>query len=239
VLAVGNSILDRQNQRFMLDIGADYTGEANFKKDYTVVGESLSNDLVTAPFLNYYSALRIDPQDGAVVLAGIREPYFNRTFSHFSSHKNTPYRLVKAPHPAVVRYGDIIYFAHDIGKVYFEYGARVHRQLFFNALELIREKPMVEVDMPSAGRINLLHQPEKNRYLLHLLYGPPLQRGIARVIEDLVPLYNVEVRLRLPVELKNVYQIPSMETLDALEGKGYKKILVPSLQCHLGLVLEY
>ena len=102
------------------------------------------------------------------MLASIREPYFSRTISHYCSHANTPYRLEDAAHPAVIRKGNVVYVAHDLDRLYHEQGARVHRDLFYNALKLLRTRPLVTADMPSAGRMNLLHQPEQQP-----LCGPP------------------------------------------------------------------
>ncbi len=69
----------------------------------------------------------------------------------------------------------------------------------FNSLDI---EPMVKVELPSLGRINLLHQTEHKRYVLHLLYASPIQRGSVRVIEDLVPLYNAPVTFDLDKNIK-------------------------------------
>ena len=52
---------------------------------------------------------------------------------------------------------------------------------------------MIEVDLPSAARINLLHQENEHRFVLHILYSTPIRQGNASVIEDLVSLSNIKV----------------------------------------------
>ena len=185
---LGESALDERKQRFLLDVGADYLGPANYDEDFTVAGEKLRRDLVASPFLNYEAALRSRPQAGAEVLATLHEPYFNRTYGQFCSHQNTPNRLETAPHPAALRKGRVVFLPHRLGKLYYEHGARVHRDLFANALALIYSRPMVQTSLPSAGRVSLMHQPQHRRYVAHLLYGAPLQRGRCLVIEDLPAL---------------------------------------------------
>ena len=55
--------------------------------------QKLKNEnLVESPFLNYNAALRFKAND-AEILASIKEPYFSRTPSSFSSHQNTPNKL--------------------------------------------------------------------------------------------------------------------------------------------------
>lgn len=237
ILAIGSGIFS--NGKPIVDIGAEYKGAARFDMDYTVVGAELSEEMVPSPFLNYIPAIRIEPEAGTKVLASIMEPYFSRTLEHYCSHQNTPYRLQIAEHPAVIRNGDIIYIAHELDKQYFREGARLHRDLFINALNLLRQNPLVEVDMPSMGRVNLLKQADKQRYVLHLLYASPIQRGSVKVIEDLVPLYNIPVAVNVDEEVKKAYLIPSGEKLKLKRKNGKLHLVVPEFTCHTGIVLEY
>ncbi|BFP40142.1 hypothetical protein FGF1_09870 [Flavobacteriaceae bacterium GF1] len=237
IIALGEGVFT--NGQPIIDIGADYVGNANYDIDYTVANDLVSDGLVTSPFLNYTAALRVRPREGTEILATIREPYFSRTIEHYSSHNNTPNRLDTALHPAVIRNGNIIFIAHDLDRQYAKEGARIHRDLFFNALQLLREKPLVTTKMPSMGRINLLHQPELKRYVVHLMYASPIQRGSVRVIEDLVSLYDVPLEIDLPEKVTAVYLVPSGELLETKTDKGKLKLTVPKLECHTAVVFEY
>ncbi len=237
VLAMGEGII--KNNMPIIDIGADYIGAASYDVDYTVVEEAIAENIVLTPFLNYTPALRIQAREGTEILAAIHEPYFSRTIAHYSSHKNTPYKPEAAEHPAVVRMGDVVYLAHDLDRQYYAEGARLHRELFFNALQLLRQKPMITAEMPSSGRINLLHQPEHNRYVAHLLYASPIQRGSVRVIEDLVPIYNIPVTANLPLKVKKAYLAPSGETIQMNWNGSIETMVLPKIEVHTALVLEY
>ncbi len=237
VLAMGEGIF--VNGKPIIDIGAEYVGKANFDIDYTVVNEKISKDLVESPFLNYRAGLRIKPAAGTEILARIREPYFSRTIEHYSSHANTPNQLTDAAHPAVIKKGNIVYIAHDLDKQYQQEGARLQRDLFFNALNLLRTNPLVTVDMPSMGRMNLLHQPDKNRYVVHLLYASPIQRGKVRVVEDLVPLHNTPVTVNLPEKIKSATLVPSGKKLEMKSVDGKIQVIVPEFTCHTAIVFGY
>ena len=225
----------------VVDIGADYLGAAEYDIDYTVVGDDLAEDMVRSPYLNYVAGLRLSPKPGTRVLAGVREPYFSRTLERYSSHQNTPYRTYPATHPAVVERADgrVIAIAHDLDRQYYREGMRLHRTLFANALARLRDDPMVTAEMPSMGRLNLLHQPDDRRYVAHLTYGSPIQRGAVRVVEDIVPLRDVEVTVSLPEEVKRAYLIPAMEEVELTERDGRLAVTIPELEMHAGLVLEY
>ena len=152
-MVLGKSALDAQERRFLLDVGATYLGAANYDVDYVVVGPELGQGLVASPFLNYEAAIRVQPEDDAQILAAIREPYFSRTYARYCSHLNTPYRAGDAAHPGAVRVGNVVFLPHALGRMYHQHGARLHRDLFANALGLIYTSPTIKTEMPSAGRI--------------------------------------------------------------------------------------
>lgn len=238
LLVLGESALDADRSGFCLDIGATYVGSGSYDIDYTVVSQPLADELVTSPFLNYEAALRSRPDGSAQVLAAIREPYFSRTYGKYCSHMNTPYRLEDAEQPACLQKGRIVWLAHRLGALYHRLGARVHRQLFANALARVYSQPMVQVEMPSYGRVTLTQQPVHRRYMAHLMYAPPVLRGRCQIIEDLVPLYNVPLTVRLPETVRNAYLLPSREPLPMTEVDGATQVTVPVVHGHQMVVFE-
>jgi hypothetical protein len=240
VLVLGEGALRAAGDRFAIDVGAEFAGPRRYDVDYTVVGDELAEELVRSPFLNYEAAIRAVPKPGAQVLAGIREPYFSRTYGAYCGHQNTPYRLEPAEHPAAVASGNVLWLAHGLDRSYYHHGAKVHRRFFTNAVHRLHTRPLAEAILPSAGRISLLHQPEHQRYVLHLLYAPPLQRGRCLVIEDVVPLRDVVTTFRLPVQPKRVRLLPAGSSLSPRAGEaGSFTVIVPRFACHAAVVVEY
>lgn len=239
LVVVGEGGLDAARKRFLVDVGAEYLGPAEYELDYLLVKKPLAEGLVTSPFLNYSGAIRVRPEKGAQVLATLREPYFNRTYGKYCSHQNTPYQLKDAPHPGIVKRGRVLFFAHKLGEMYNANGARLHRDLFINGLRLIHRKPVLSTMMPSCGRANLVHQPAKRRYVAHLLYAPPLQRGRCLVIEDLVPLHDVPVSLRVPEKITRAYLAPGRKPATLARRGDTVNVNVPKVQCHQMVVFEY
>ncbi len=213
LIAFGDGIMNTAKTKFIIDIGADYVGLPNFKFDYTKVKTAIGNKVVTSPFLNYESALRVKPTT-AKVLAAVIEPYFGRTYGKYSSHRETPYRLEEAEQPAVIQNHNVIYFAHNLDQLYYKNAVRLHRQLVSNAIDLLYTTPNLHItNLPSAGRVSFLQQAAKKRYVAHLLYSPGLQRGDVMVIEDFLPVPNVEIEVDVPEKIKTVYQIPGGKKL--------------------------
>ena len=129
--------------------------------------------------------------------------------------------------------------AHNLDVMYFSSGARIHRDLFKEVLDIFHKNPLVKVDLQSSGRINLLHQPEKSRYVLHLLYATPIQRGRAQVIEDLVPIYDTDVQINLNRNIKKVFTVPGNKKLKVKKFNGKTFVRVPKFKAHVALVIEY
>ena len=92
--------------------------------------------------------------------------------------------------------------------------------------------------LPSSGRITLLHQENKNRYVIHLLYAPPLQRGRCLIIEDVPEIYGVELDINLEKKIKKAYFLNLDKTIK-IENKKSIQIKVDKFQIHEALVLEY
>ena len=239
LLVLGKSALDTAKTRFLIDVGATYVGPGEYDIDYLVAGPVAGKGIVSSPFLNYEPALRSRPDAGTEILATIREPYFSRTYGAYCSHRNTPQQPDDAAHPGILRKGNVVFAAHALGRIYFQLGARVHRDLFANLLGLVYDKPMIQTELPSAGRISLLHQPEQNRYVAHLLYGPAHKRGQCLVIEDLVPLYDIPVELTVSETIKEATLVPGGESLSLERAGDTMRVVVPKLQCHQAVVFSY
>ena len=239
LLVLGEGALKMDRSGFALDVGGTYLGKASYDVDYSVVSEALSNNVVRSPFLNYIPAIKIKPDADVEILASIMEPYFSRTKAHYTSHQNTPYNLETALHPAIYRDGNIMVVAHELDKMYLKYGAQIHRELFKNALGILLTAPMVRADLPSSARVNLLHFPEKNRFVVHLLYAAPVQRGVAQVIDDLVPIYDTTIEIDINENIKKAYLIPENREVEILKSNNKIKVIIPKFTCHTALVLEY
>ena len=120
-----------------------------------------------------------------------------------------------------------------------KHGARLHRDLFINVLRLVKIVPMIKTSMPSAGRLAFLSQAQKHRYVAHLLYAPPMQRGNCEVIEDMPPLYDVPLRFNLPEKIISARLLPDKITLPISWNGNEGSLIIPSFSCHCAVSLDY
>jgi len=235
VIFSGESLVE--NGKFVIDAGIDYIGPDGADKDFVRVGEGFEG-IPSSPFLFYRPAERVALR-GAESMAEVVMPYFNRTLRHYCSHKNTPYDLEKETSPAMTRFGNILYIAHPVFAVYKEYGSLYHKRYFLRALKTMCPALPLEVDLMSAGRGVLNHQPEQRRYVAHFLYAAPSNRGAAEVLEDFPDLYNIPVRLRLPEKIKRVVLVPAGEEIPFEETEDGICFTLPHLRIHALVSVEY
>lgn len=219
-----------------IDCGIEFIGKSGFDIDYAVVGEKISDGMVRSPFLFYESAY-IVKADGYETLASIREPYFNRTYGHYCSHMNTPYREEPADYPAVCRKDNLLYFAHDVGRIYRKYGSVYHRTYFCNALGQIYNGEYFNVSLGGRGRATLRKSADGGKYLLHLLYASPYKSGAAEIIDDTPKLYNIPVKLNIS-GIKKVTLLPDGKRLDFTDTDDGICFEIASLHIHQLIAFE-
>ncbi len=144
---------------------------------------------------------------------------------------------------------NIAWFAHDIFTRYRQYGQPLYRDFVAAAIDhLLAGKLPAVTTLPSDGRLNLLDQPAEKRYVAHLLYAPKSVRGASHptainksmeVIEDLIPLHNTRVELRVPRRIKTARLVPAGDPLPFTQTDGVVSFTLPEFTAHAMIELSY
>jgi len=259
IVAAGSALLNETGEAFALPPAANVRlcGRSAYNPDYLVATEHAPRVPVRSPIVIHGGAYEVevdgqseDAGAAVTVLAERRVPYFNRTWEHFCSHQHTP----DAPEqpgtpssPAAISGECIAYFAHDLFSAYRRQGQPLYRDFFEAALRhlLGGVLPVETSGLPTSGRINVLEQQDKGRYVAHLLYAPTSVRGTfngkpIEIIEDLVPLREVSVSLRLPRSPKSVRLVPEGCARDFQVSDGDAvHFTVPEFTAHQMVELAY
>ncbi len=200
--------------------------------DYLRAENALDRGLRETEYVLYMRGIEIDASPGTETLASLVPAYFDRTWQQFCSHRQTPSGGQPAG-PAISRAGDVIYFAHPIFRQYQRNAPRWCKQLFLNALDLLLPDPLLRHGGPSSLVTAINRQAGENRWVLHLLHYIPERRGQDfDVVEDVIPLYNVELSLRLPAPVSTVRCVPAGETLPHATEDGRVAFTVPAIEGH-------
>ena len=235
LLATGKSGLCWEKDAFAFDFGGDYVGESALQPCYFAPEGELEG-LYPSAYVLYRPGQEISVTDGTV-LGQLHKPYFNRTAEHFCSHRHTPND--KEPAGAGIVAGrDGIYIGWPVFAEYAEVGALIAKRMVQLALDrLLGEEKLLKTDLGAQGVVTLMEQDE--RYVNHLLYVSPVKRGKGvEIVEDILPVYNVNVSLKLPGKIRRVYLAPSGEKLPFRRENGRILFTLPKLNCHQMVVLD-
>ena len=239
VLCTGESGLNAENDEFALGIGAVSARPAAFRPVYFRPAFDLGV-LGNSAFVVYSQAFDVEPAADATVPILRENPYFNRTTFAFSSHQHTP-NDKSAEFPAATVGPDGAYISAELFTEYAEKGSLIAKLMLVHMIDLLLgEKKTLRTDLPAQGVVTLMDQREEGRLVNHLLYASPVRRGNGiEVIEDIIPLYDVHVSIRMPFEPERVYLAPEMEELPFLYQNGELSYTVPKIDCRAMAVIEY
>jgi hypothetical protein len=225
--------------RFAVDIGVEYLGEAPHSPDFLVATDELGTPLSDFPQALYErgSLVRLVEADA---LANVGYPYFTRSADHIMSHRHTAFDRV-SDDPAVTQIGRTIYCHTPIFRAYRQHGVPVYRSLVENLLDRLAPERMVETpDLPTTAEVYVLQQPEHDkRYIVHVIHAVTQRRGEGiDIVEDYLPIYNVRIGLRVNHEFATVELVPNGEALEHKLIDGITWVTVPEIIGHQVLVFS-
>ena len=238
VLATGRSGLNVAGDAFVLNMGLNWLGDNPYRPAY-FKPVFAPGPLLPASYVMYGEGQLVELQGGRCL--GYREnPYFNRDVFAFCSHLHTPSTKEEAG-PGMIESDQGIYMAWNVFGDYADSGHLILKEMVLHALRLLVPQPTLRCNLPARGVATLQFQRAENRYVNHLLHAAPALKGRVEVIEDLIPLRDISVSLRLPADsaIKRVYLAPSLETLPyTVTEDGEIRYTVPNMEVHQMAVLE-
>jgi hypothetical protein len=183
--------------------------------------------------------LEVEAANDSKVLVDIIQPYFDRTYKHFCSHRQSP-STGEVGNPGIVQNGRTIYFAHPIFTQYNQNAPRWCKTLFLNAIDMLLPQPLVRHSGPSTVLLTVNEQAPDNRWVLHLLHYIPERRGQDfDVLEDVIPLFDVRVSVKAPRTIAHVISVPDGQVLDHTRVDGRTEFTLPRLDGHQMIALVF
>ncbi|MBD2867881.1 alpha-amylase family protein [Paenibacillus arenilitoris] len=236
ILATGRSGMNEAGDAFAVDLGVAWLEANPYRPDYFRPHFHIP-ELGEASFVFYSQGQKVALRGGKEL--GVREnPYFNRDVFRFCSHFHTP-SSGEYGGPGMVESESGIYLAWNVFEEYASKGSIVLKETVLHALRLLLPDPALRTNLPAQGVVTLQRQDAGSRYINHLLYAVPVRRGKnTEVIEDIVPIHEVEVELRLPERAKRVYLAPQSVPLAFEQADDRVKYKVPRLECHQMVVVD-
>ena len=238
LISTFESGLDPEKERFLIgEMAVTYHGKAPYSPDFIVPKDHLAEELAKGEHVMYDCGTLVEAGENATFVQMATRPVFNRTYEHFCSHLHSPSGREEV-YPAVVETENTAYFIHPVFSTYQKSAPRWYKILLGNELKRLLPTPLVRHNGPTAVTVNLLEQ--ENRRILHILYYVPERKcKNLDIVEDVVPLYNLEIKMHCTREVKKVYLVPSQEELMYRREDDNIIFTVPKVEGHQMCAIEF
>jgi len=232
--------LDPDGKQFALKtVGIEYAGPSPYPGDlgdYFEPLQAVNEGIDPIVQFSYITGSLVKAQPGTETLARFWKPYFDRTWEHFSSHNQTPYDSA-TEYSVVTQNGSVIYISFPVFDGYASHAYRAQKLLVRNCLRRLLPDPLVTAELPSTAEASVTEQAGKR--IVHLLHYPAARRAPdLDIVEDVIPLANVKISLRMEREPSRVYLAPQRVSLKAAFDGKYAQTIVPSVEGHQMVVFE-
>lgn len=231
--------------KFLFDAGADFFGPSEYLPDYIVPEQSFSPGFVSTPMVMYMRSERVKATVGKS-LGQVYDPYFNRTYDHFCGHHHSPACTEPSGYDCGVLTSNICYLAHSVFSIYSAFGTVALKEYIIKSLTALMGDVKLTTSLPSTARVSLMKKKDSGSYILHLLYAATVKRGgemnlnagtiagksgCIEVVEDLIPLHDVEVELAIDGSVESVRLQPQNQQIPFAQ-KDRLTFKVDRLLCH-------
>ncbi len=188
----------------------------------------------------YDRGLRMEALEGTEVLVGTVEPYFDRTWAHFSGHSYTAPATL-SEWPAVTRRGQVVAIAAPLLLTYGRLGNEVHRFVVQHVLDLLLPRPALKAGGPLHLETTVRRGPD--RTVVHLLSYLPTRVGSGLgaeidLVDDPFPVVDVEVQIASETEPSTATLEPAGTALPLSWADGVATTTVTVLDGHAMIVLR-
>jgi hypothetical protein len=228
LLVTGRSGFNQGSDDFFLapEMGVHYVGPAPFTPDYLVLEPELAADVEPMHHSCEQPGVQIRVDPGVQVLARCGVPYFNRTWDRFCSHQYTPMERA-TDEPVIAQNGNVIYVARPLFREYADSSRRVHKQILANCIARLLPRPRVGAhNLPSTAVVTVRQQ--RHDLIVHLLHYVHQRRGATLdIIEDTLPLHDVQLSVRVASRPAAVRLVPEDRLVDWTWEDGYVRFSVP------------
>jgi hypothetical protein len=229
--------LDEEGKGFALtEAGLSYEGPWPHEVQYLeVTDESLRQGLPHMVQILYEKGQTVRAAPGSEVLARIWKAYFDRNYLHFQVEQS-PFSE-PTDYVGAAQRGKVIYIAAPLFRMYADYGYQFYRLLVGNCISRFLPNPLIRSSAPTTAHITVNEQP--GRKIVHILHYTPERRAPnLDIVEDVIPLFNLKLALRLEARPRQVYLAPQRQALKADFQDGYAHVVVPSVEGHQMIVFE-
>ncbi|HBN85900.1 MAG TPA: hypothetical protein DDZ89_18900 [Clostridiales bacterium] len=211
----------------------------NAYADYILPQEAMARGLDSVHYVMYIKGLQVKATKGGNVLAKTYRSYFNRDYKHFCSHNQTP-ATDQVEYDAIVQTKNTIYYAHPVFSIYAKKAPLWCKKMVFNGIDLLLGKKLITHNGPSTVITTLNDQENEKRLVLHVLHYIPERRcSDMDIIEDVIPLYHLNVKIVTERHITDVVLVPEGKKTDYIYKGNTLEFTIPYVSGHSMVEIDY
>lgn len=179
----------------------------------------------------YEKPYTVEIKENTNVLGYIMQPYFNRSWDHFCSHRQTPVNPQSVKEPAIVQGENAIYIAAPLFTDYMKNGYMIHREILKYCLSLLLENNLIITNFPSITEVTLRKNTEG--YIVHTLnYVIERKNKSIDTIEQKYIVLDKFINIYTKDKPFKILGVPQNEEVSFEFDNGYAKIKIDKLEGH-------
>jgi hypothetical protein len=218
------------------ELGIESHGASPYSDTYWRPSPAIAQGVPAMDHVMHEPGLRLKAAAGAEALCRVVEPYFERSYEHFCSHRQTPKNKL-SPYAAIVKNGNAITFALPLFTAYGKHGSVFIRQLLGNCIDRLLPEPLLRDEGPSHLEATVVKKGKST--VVHLIsYCPVRRTEHLDLVEDPFPLDDMPLSVRLPQAPRRAFLAPSGQELPFEHRDGRATVRVTALDGHTMVVFE-
>ncbi|MEM7029024.1 MAG: alpha-L-fucosidase [Chloroflexota bacterium] len=231
----GDAALDETGQPIMPELGITTAGASPFTVTYLQMEEAVHHGIPEMDHVMYEPGFRMQPSANADSLAKVVEPYFERTYAHFCSHRQTPSN-VASDYAAVVQHDRVITIALPIFTAYGEHGNLPYRDLLGNCIKRLLPAPLICDEGPAHLETTVVRKGDN--LIVHVIsFYPERRTPTMDIIENPFPLVKMPLAIKVDQSPDQVLLVPGETPMEFDYQDGYVQVNVTLLDGHGMIVL--
>lgn len=236
LLLSGRGALDAAGQPMLPEQGIAAHGDSPFKTTYLRFMDRAADGVPATDHVIYEPGFRMTPTGRTRTLVRVVEPYFERTWQHFCSHRQTPPDKLTRFAAATQR-GRVITIAYPIFKAYGTHGNLAFRHLIRAALTRLIPAPLVRAQGPSYLEV-CVHRQGPHTVVHALSYCPIRRTQNLDIVEEPAVVPKLPLSVKLAHAPQKVTLQPQGERLTFKYHGGRAEVVIPELRGHTLIVFE-
>lgn len=232
LLLTGDAGVDPERGEYVLRcVRAKYRGESPFSVRYIRATGDAFRGLPKIDHVLYERGCVLERGEGETVAARIVDPYFERGYERFCSHRQTPPTLEETEQPAILFGDGYAILSSPLFTDYLMNGYQAHRELIRCCIEHLLPRPLIVTDLPAISEVTLRRN--EDAHIVHILNYVLIKKSKRiETIEDEHTALDRTLRVRLDHAPSSVCAVPGGEPLAFRYEDGYAVIELPKVSGH-------